>query len=92
MLMVLQCGIFPFPSKNLKGPCHETENGFNGCQVLDVKNFGLPEPIFNSFLCNFHVLILKKTLFCSFTFDSNYVNDIVTAAVPVLLTVQLIGT
>ncbi len=49
MLMVLQCGIFPFPSKNLKGSCHETENGFNGCQVLDLKNFGLPEPIFNSF-------------------------------------------
>ncbi len=28
--------------------------------MIDLKNLGLPEPIFIPFSCHFHVLIIKK--------------------------------
>jgi hypothetical protein len=34
---------------NLKGWCHEFENSYNGIQVIDLKNLGLPEHIFIPF-------------------------------------------
>ena len=46
--------------KQLKGQYHEIENVYNGFQQIDQKNLVLPKQILNSFLCHFHVLIIKK--------------------------------
>jgi hypothetical protein len=35
--------------KLLKGYCHESENRYNGFQVIDLKNVGLPDHIFSHF-------------------------------------------
>jgi hypothetical protein len=42
---------------------------------MDMKSLALPEHIFNSLWHRFHVLILKKSWYYSFSFDSNSVND-----------------
>ncbi len=53
-------GQFVAMVRTLKGKCHEFENSYNGIQVIDLKNLGLPEHIFIPFWCHFHVLIIKK--------------------------------
>ncbi len=36
----------PLVFTSLKGLCHEIDNRYNGFQVIDLKNIGLPEHIF----------------------------------------------
>jgi hypothetical protein len=42
--------------------------------MKDQKNLGLPEHIFNAFLCHFHAFILK-TSFAGFSFDIYSADD-----------------
>jgi hypothetical protein len=61
--------------RSLKGQCHEFEDSYNGIQVIDLKNLGLPEHNFYSLLMPFSCFNSKKAFCGGFSFDSNSAND-----------------